>query len=503
MVILPLALDALRDPEKWDKEWDTIIERQFLSSQAPDFCFESMLTEHQYGPAGVDQALASYQGQLASTCAVQRNLTEDALGYFISRNLEAKWMRAGGDVRGEHILRGMATVCNKARNLNQARCYTPELRLARLRLDGKVFLDLLKSAMLDDASFIPATPKYISHRHWDRFEAAQGPRNDTDAKKMALAEVLLLRTKLICHVLQFTLRSFFGLELPEFCVVKEHKSIQGRKTHPLAPLHEANLEAALGPEAARAYMKGDKQGAKARISQRVAHCSYLGCHNSEPTDGSVKFSRCKQCFDLMQRQVLYCSGKCQKADWKLRHKAVCGKPMDFDAVSVPVVHPTSVRDADTRIGLPTNGFRRPPGLVLQVTQLNKSPTVDYYLYRDGNEQALDFGQGTYEQDLFRAHREEAMTSGNRGCVALMAHYMCWMIAGETPERAQGITQNMIVAQLAREYDFPSLRGEVLRMQEIQNRDPLRRPPLHRDTSPYRWRRAIEGTNAFERVVTLD
>ncbi|KAJ7765075.1 hypothetical protein DFH07DRAFT_955909 [Mycena maculata] len=472
-VIIPLALDALRDPQKWDKEWDTVIKYQFLSAQAPAFCFDCMLTEHQYGPADVDRALAGYQNQLASTCAVQRNLTEDALGYFTSRNLEATWMRAGGDVRGEHILRGMATVCNKARNLNQARCYTPELRLARLRLDGKVFLDLLKSAMLDDASFIPSTPKYISHPHWDAFEVAQRPRNDTDAKKIALAEVLLLRTKLICHVLQFTLRSFFELELPGFSVVKEHKSIQGRKTDPLESFHKAKLEAALGPEAARAHRQGEKQGAKERISQRVGHCSYIGCRNTEPTDGSVKFSRCKRCFETLERHVPYCSSTCQRADWKLRHKAVCGKPMDFDTVSAPIVHPVSAHNADTRIGPPTNGFKRTTALIAQVTKLNRDPRADYFLYKRGGDAFIvDYASRTDGENIFRAQREVAMTTGDRETVAMLAHYLCWTLI-ERP--APGLTPTMIVAQLAREFEFEGLRGAVLDMQERQNADPFRRP----------------------------
>ncbi|KAJ7765077.1 hypothetical protein DFH07DRAFT_1059011 [Mycena maculata] len=101
-----------------------------------------------------DLPIVSKQG------ARPHNRRPTGLHYFAFDNLEAKWMEAGVDVRHEHILDGMTAVCDKARNLYEARAYTPELRLSRLRLDGKVLSNLLKSVMLEDASFVPSAPKY-------------------------------------------------------------------------------------------------------------------------------------------------------------------------------------------------------------------------------------------------------------------------------------------------------------------------------------------------------
>lgn len=203
-VALPLPADAVRNPEQWNKDWEALLDREFGFPRGPIFCFESMMVDNEALPQGIDDALSSYQNQLAHTCGLQRNLTEDAQDYFATKNLEARGMRAGADVRRAHILGGMAAVCAKARNLNIARAYcAPELHLSRLRLDGKVFLNLLRSAMLEDASFIPSTPRYVSHPKWDAFAAEQTVRNDTDSKKLALAEVLLLRTKLICEALLY------------------------------------------------------------------------------------------------------------------------------------------------------------------------------------------------------------------------------------------------------------------------------------------------------------
>jgi hypothetical protein len=78
----------------------------------------------------------------------------------------------------------MVAVCSKKRNLNEARTYCPEVRLMRLRLDGKVFLNLLKSVMLEDASFIPSQPIYVSHPEWDVWAAAQRNLNDSEGRRL-------------------------------------------------------------------------------------------------------------------------------------------------------------------------------------------------------------------------------------------------------------------------------------------------------------------------------
>ncbi|KAJ7765078.1 hypothetical protein DFH07DRAFT_955912 [Mycena maculata] len=132
-------------------------------------------------------------------------------------------------------------------------------------------------------------------------------------------------------------------------------------------------------------------------------------------------------------------------------------------MSTPVVHPTPCA-IPTSTSVFLHGFKHPSAPVLPVTQLNKSPMLDY---RDDTEQALDFGQGSHEQALFRARREEAMTTGDREAVAVLTHFMYWAI---TVKHIQEITRNMIFAQLAREFDFPDLGRAVFRMQEMQNRD---------------------------------
>ncbi|KAJ6456508.1 hypothetical protein C8R45DRAFT_580140 [Mycena sanguinolenta] len=420
VLTLPLPQDALRDPEKWNSDWESLLRRELAFPSGPHLLFQLKMMEIAMSSKGVQGSLAQYQGFVNPTCAIQRNITEEALLYFSHADLESRWLDAGADVRGKHILEAMAALCSKARNLNEARSYCPELSLKHLRADGKVFLDLLSSVMLEDASFIPTKPRFVSHPGWDAWATEQEKLTDSELKKVSFAEILILRTKLISHIVQFTLRSFLGLPPPEFFVQKEYKSSQKTKT-PTLPSALAELLG--GPEAAKARFKDEKAAMKARHSQRVAHCSYLSCTKTEPADGSVRFSRCKTCFEKMQRQVLYCSATCQKADWKLRHKAVCGKALDFETVSRPVENPATA-STHARIGPPVNGYKRSLALIAQVTALNRNPTVDYILY-DANNQVLkiDFGARQYPQIVFRECRELAMTTGDPSCVTLMAHYI--------------------------------------------------------------------------------
>ncbi|KAJ6483923.1 hypothetical protein C8R45DRAFT_293805 [Mycena sanguinolenta] len=304
LVDFPTPQDALRYPEKWNSDWEALLRRELAFPIGPHLLFQRKMMEIAMIPMGLQGSLVSYPSWVANTCAIQRNITEEALRYFSESSLETRWMDAGPDARGKHILDAMVSLCSKARNLNEARSYCPELSLTALQADGKVFLDLLRSVMLEDASFIPTEPKFVSHPGWDAWSAEQDKINDSELNKMSCAEILILRTKLISHVVQFTLRSFFGLSPPTFIVGREHKPDQKSNAPRLPPVL---TELFGGPQAVMARLKDDKVATKARHSQRLGQCCYLGCTKTEPPDGSVKFSRCKSCFEKMRQQVLYCS----------------------------------------------------------------------------------------------------------------------------------------------------------------------------------------------------
>ncbi|KAJ7121974.1 hypothetical protein C8R43DRAFT_1136254 [Mycena crocata] len=491
-LLIPTADDAIRDPIKWNSDWENVLRKNFaMFPEGPTRCFDFHISDILSVEGRQDIAMSGLQTLVLQTCGGQLYLSIEALSYFTSHNFEARWMAASADERGKHILRGMAAVCSKASNLNEARILcAPELRLSRLRLDGKVFLNLLKSLMLEDVSDLPSTPGVLSHPGWDAWAEDRRRRNTTDIQKLVLERMLLFRTKLMCHVSHCILCSFLELDLPKFQLKKEHRRQSGKE--PADPLVQAIMQANLGRRGAKTRAKEIKDGAKARIGQGLNVCSNLECFNTETADGSKKFSRCKSCWDKMCRQVLYCSGPCQKADWRQHHKAACGKPLDFETASKPV-------DLDAnahRIGLPVNGYKRSLPLVSQVSELNTHNITGYRLYNDAHSAYVDinFGPESPLQEVFRSCRELAMTAGDRLSIAKMAHFLC-VVATLQPA---GITPTTIVKQLAREFTFDGLGAAVLEMQQLQIRDPFGRPPLLTRTPPDAWTELFNET-----LFTLD
>ncbi|KAK6996858.1 hypothetical protein R3P38DRAFT_3068031, partial [Favolaschia claudopus] len=236
-LLFPLPQDALNDPVKWNADWEVFIDRDFAQSNGPAFCFNIALEALRDSQNGLKHKLEDYQTLFRSTCAIQCSLTREALDHFADDDFENKWMLAGPDERGRHILGAMTAVCSKARNLHDARSYCPEIRLMPLSRDGKAFLSLLKSVMLEDASFIPTEPNSIPNAAWDAFAGIQKLSSEGDEERIVLATILLLRTKLISLIVHFTMRSFFGEEAPPINVQKLDQKPQ--RSPPQAELIEA------------------------------------------------------------------------------------------------------------------------------------------------------------------------------------------------------------------------------------------------------------------------
>ncbi|KAK7020369.1 MYND-type domain-containing protein [Favolaschia claudopus] len=470
-ILFPLPQEARNDPLKWNADWEVFINGDFAQPHGPAFCFDSALEALRDSQDGLKDSLEDYQTVVRSTCEIQRNLTYEALDHFANDDFENKWMLAAADERGKHILGALAAVCSKARNIHNARAYCPEIRLMPLSRDGKAFLTLLKSVMLEDASFIPTEPKSVPNAAWDTFAGIQRLSSETDEEKITLATVLLLRTKLISHVVHFTMRYFFGKETPPIHVQKLDQKPQRASPRP-------ELIEVVGSKAAKARMKEAKAGAMDIYREQLDFCSYAGC--AKPASNpSVRFSRCARCAKI-ERVVSYCSRECQRADWNGPHKVICGKALNFDMVSAAVEHPTHGPSSRPHIGLPVDGFKRSIPLIHQVTQLNLNPTVDYYLWNADNEPiTFDFGPDTYPHFKFRELREGAMTTGDVIRVGVMAHSLCIFFSSDRVQDKRGVTPDTIVAQMAREYEVETdvLKKQVLELQMVQDYDSFHRPPL--------------------------
>ncbi|KAJ7090816.1 hypothetical protein B0H15DRAFT_948585 [Mycena belliarum] len=512
IVALPLIQNALRQPETWNSDWEKITQTVDRVQSPSDLVASAAFQLRAY-PSTMDEFFLEYPTMLGRLCHVQAWLTVDALQYFVSEDLEAKWMSASPELRGKHVLIGISNACSIAKNLHDTRTYCGrELRLARLQNDGRALLDLLDTVMVEGTSHlrkegtmsdltdavaegilkVPGKPRYVPHPTWDAFANARERLTATDTEKLALGNILVLRTKLICHIIHFTIRSFLGLELPEITVTKHRKRKMPAEALSIQAFGAAFMEQTLGPAGAKAVAKDNKEAFKERQSKRKEHCSYAGC--SIVNDDSVKYPRCKKCWENMRREVLYCSVECQKADWKLNHKTICGRALTFDAVSKPVLAPRPT------VKPPAVGAYVPSKvLLLQIAALSKHPKIDYFIMGELNDSVdLDFPDPE-AQGLFRKCRDKAMTTGDRLSVAIMAHFLCWMTM-DAHCIAKGATSSVIVRQLKKEYGFDELHRAVAEMQERQNRDPFKRPVLLTSMSPQNWMKFCRGMNVTRQVV---
>ncbi|KAK7002206.1 MYND-type domain-containing protein [Favolaschia claudopus] len=472
MIRMPLPREAQLHPEKWEADWEVLLSTMYRPSTLPKALSCLFSSDLQAANRCVDARLNDHRCLLKQTCELEQLLSFEALKNLAHDDFEMKWKRASVDERAKHVLQALATVCSVAKNLHDPRAYCPELRLTRLSADADAFLELLKTALLDDPSLIPTQPKYVSHPEWDAWAATQGPLINSEAEKVVFAGMKLLRTKLICHILYFAMQTFLGKDPVALIADLERK----QKIPPNYWRVSPRLIESVGYDAAKADAKAHKADFFSRRGQGRAFCSYIGC--SKPAhDASVKFPRCSRCFEKMNRQVLYCSRECQAADWSAGHKTVCGKPLNFDIASQPVEHPVLGPSATSpsRIGPTQNGFKRSLALSAQIAQLNLDPEVDYYLYNlTGEEEGWQILDPTI-RELFRRTRDTAMTTGNSHLVAIMAHYMCHTHYNDWYDEEE-VSPTCIEKQLSREFGIENLDELIKNCQRLQAMDAPRYRP---------------------------
>ncbi|KAK7002202.1 MYND-type domain-containing protein [Favolaschia claudopus] len=455
MIRMPLPREAQLDPVKWEADWEVLLSAMYRPSTLPKALSCLFSSDLQAANRCVDARLNDHLCLLKQTCELEQLLSFEALKNLAHDDFEMKWTRATVDERSKHVLEALATVCSVSTNLHDARAYCPELRLTHLSVDPHAFLELLKIAILDDPSLIPAQPKYVLHPEWDAWAATQQLPINSEAEKVVFAGMKLLRTKLICHILYLAMETFLGKDPVVLIAEPERK----QKIPPNYWRVSPRLIQSVGYDAAKADAKAHKADFFSRRGQGRQFCSYLGCRKPAH-DGSVKFPRCSRCFEKMNRQVLYCSRECQVADWSAGHKTICGKPLNFDIASQPVEHPVLGPSAPSpsRIGPPQNGFKRSLALSAQIAQLNLKPEVDYFLYTPtSNAEEWRIDDPTV-REIFRRTRDTAMTTGNRDL--------------------EEISPTCIENQLRREFGIENLDELIKNCHRLQEMDaPFYRPPV--------------------------
>ncbi|KAJ6533365.1 hypothetical protein B0H10DRAFT_2204737 [Mycena sp. CBHHK59/15] len=460
-VVVPSIEDVLRDSTKWNADWERAM------SPANGFTPVSWYQRELRDQANQNKVLldARYAGYptLASQClALQISLIQDVFT-FRNKGFEEKWIRADPSVREKHVLIGLTSSCSAAHNLHDSRrlCAT-ELNFSHLTQDGHHFLDLLRSVIPEDISAPPTNIKHFSNPDWDALRAHHEKSNTRDVEKLCYQTMLLLRTKLICHVLQNTFRSFLGLDVPVIKLTKVHaenKRFEAHQTRRLVP-------------------PGAVFG---RSGCHLQTCPN-GMHRNDDIPKEKQFLRCKECWTKLHREVKYCSRECQKLDWKAGHKTVCGKPFDFDTVDKMAAPAAPVPSRFTPvIGPAISGFKRSAALSYIVSALSLQPHADYLIMT--TESMIDFVDDE-AKTLFRTFREKALTTGDREAIAVTAHAICWWAS---LERYEGpVTPDLVVEQLRMEFSFDSLKAAIMDMEGRQMRDPLTRPPFLFKMDPTQW-----------------
>ncbi|KAJ7455779.1 hypothetical protein FB451DRAFT_1277414 [Mycena latifolia] len=457
----PEIEDVLRDPVKWNADWER------TSHITPIHWYHRELNDQkQFSKALLDARYAGYPILARQTLDLQISVIQN-ICTFRNLGFDEKWLRADPAVREKHVLVGLTTSCAAAHNLHSARRLCPtELNVPRLTKDGKYLIHLLKAVVPEDLTAPPTQVKHFVHPDWDALREHHEKSNPTDLDKLCYQEMLILRTKLICHVLETTFRSFLGLEVNHIKLSKVH-ALEKKLKSP------ENYKTLVPPG---------------------AQLIRTGCHSKTCRNGMYQvvdipkeqqFLRCGPCWKMLQREVKYCSRECQKEDWKPNHKAICGKPLDFDTMTKIAAPATSPPSRFTPVvGPAVAGFTRSTALSYLISQLCLRPEADYLIMpTPRTEEIIDFVD-PQAKALFRSARDKALTAGDREAVAMFTHALCWWASWE---RYKGpVTADIVVEQIRVEFSFDSVKAAVIDMEHRQMRDPLTRPPFLWRMDPTGW-----------------
>lgn len=187
--------------------------------------------------------------------------------------------------------------------------------------------------------------------------------------------------------------------------------------------------------------------------------------------------------DLTDYRSTKFNRECQAADWKARHKQICGKAVEsmdeFLDIMKSQIH--SARAAvpelpfQSQFEPPRNGFRRTPQLVYHIAQIDAKPAIEFVVQtKPGHYIELEFMCEPVSV-LFRAVRKVAFEEGKREAIAKMCHYVVWFLRATLEDLKHGWDLNYAVDQMEKEFDFSDLRGALKEMQDLHVADEFGRP----------------------------
>ncbi|KAJ6541588.1 hypothetical protein B0H19DRAFT_1268573 [Mycena capillaripes] len=409
------------DRVKWNTEWEEEISWSLVT---PGFKPIDMLRSL-YGYLSTEESetemqhvLAMHRDKYRRLCQSLTHLAQAVAVCYATHDFLRKWLSVSASVRQEHILEGLVRSCSEA---DFFRLFCDELTLHFLeRGGGQGFLDLLKHFTLDDYSQVPKKPIYLKSRHWYPADPAAESQAGYD---VADATFNLERSYLIGQTLHETLRSFHGLGDEQNNPKRVARDVAKSRLSQLAQRFEYMAH---GPDAAAAIKERYRE--HTQELKDYAHIALCESCRKPETPGSQRFMRCKACIENVSRKVYYCSRQCQREDWKVRHKRICGKAMTVqeseETANIPpkpVVPPPSAK----AIGPPIMGFKRSPALVYQVNLLNENAAAgtDYILITRTQRVFRLKIDDDNEKRAFRTFRDLALSTGDREAVTAIGQFL--------------------------------------------------------------------------------
>jgi hypothetical protein len=181
-----------KDTVGWNEAWQHQIQRFTTFVYAVDAA--QLLQTYPFE----DGDLAIHRSGIRNLCSAQRNLTVLAYQRFTVDDLEGKWSSLDTSGRQLHLLQGMIRACRRPIEEDE-RLHCDEVTLPYLQKgNGRGFLDLLRSVMIDDTTSIPTEPKFLPNARFDRM-IRPGLNAESEGEVFFRADKTLHRNQFICE----------------------------------------------------------------------------------------------------------------------------------------------------------------------------------------------------------------------------------------------------------------------------------------------------------------
>ncbi|KAJ7834654.1 hypothetical protein B0H14DRAFT_2798188 [Mycena olivaceomarginata] len=369
----PKSPSFTKDRRGWNSAWEhdlatlygSEVEISYLGGRPVPDLTAGLPTEY-YDMMLGDAHVLNLQTITKQICILQRDLTRKSSERFAEDDFESHWMnRSTAKEREDFILEGFVRACLASPGFEEQRKWCPELTLKRLNHgSGEGFLDLLKNLMFPDLDKVPNDFRTVPNAVYDKIHAF-GDASSHPGCALAKKASESRRTYLLTMVVWNILLAFYN-ESEEYNLGKGVRK-DPEELKRIKQLFGNIVDTRdISRETAASRLLGERQ------------CTSCGLPAAKA--GVAALAACQRC-KAIDRLVLYCSKKCQAADWKgghPPHKTICGKEGAIVQSLLTTASEATV-DEDDIFPPPKPGYTRSPALLYQLKRLRENPEVDYLL----------------------------------------------------------------------------------------------------------------------------